>query len=94
MRFSSPCARLSQPRESTTPRAVLEKLGFRNEPRGADLWLVLPNDEGVFHGSASKGGVRCVHPVQAYLDLKAHPERAGEAAQRLRGDMLTWSGRA
>ncbi len=72
-------------------RAVLEKLGFRSDPRGANLWLVVPNDEGVFHGSASRNGVRCVHPVQAYLDLKAHPERADEAAERLRGDMLTWS---
>ena len=76
------------------PGTVLERLGFRDEPRGANLWLVLPNDEGVFHGSVSKGGVRCTHPVQTYLDLKAHPERADEAAERLRGDMLTWSGHA
>ena len=72
-------------------RAVLEKLGFRSDPKGANLWLVVPNDEGVFHGSAAKNGIRCVHPVQAYLDLKAHPERADGAAERLRGDMLIWS---
>jgi hypothetical protein len=34
--------------------------------------------------------VRCVHPVQAYLDLKAQPERAAEAADRLRTERLTW----
>jgi len=72
-------------------KAILEKLGFRDDPRGANLWLVVPNDEGVFHGSACKKGVRCVHPVQTYLDLGAHPERANEAAERLREDMLTWS---
>ena len=26
----------------------------------------------------------CVHPVQVYLDLKDHPERASEAADKLR----------
>ncbi|MFZ9886129.1 MAG: hypothetical protein ACO3JL_01400 [Myxococcota bacterium] len=29
-----------------------------------------------------------MHPVQAYVDLKSHPERAAEAAERLRGDLL------
>ena len=31
---------------------------------------------------------RCVHAVQAYLDLKEHPERAPEAAERLRAEAL------
>lgn len=65
------------------------KLGFREEPRGANLWLVVPNDAGVFQGAAEQGGVRCVHPVQAYVDLKAHPERASEAAEHLRADLLS-----
>jgi hypothetical protein len=30
-----------------------------------------------------------VHPVQAYVDLKAHPERATEAAELLRSELLT-----
>lgn len=69
----------------TEPAAtMLRELGFREEPRGANLWLVVPNDAGVFLGAAERDGVRCVHPVQAYLDLEAHPERASEAAQRLR----------
>ncbi|MEN9797374.1 MAG: hypothetical protein RL653_1070 [Pseudomonadota bacterium] len=67
------------------------RLGFREDPRGANLWLVVPNDAGVFQGAADHGGVRCVHPVQAYVDLKSHPERAAEAAERLRGGLLaTW----
>jgi hypothetical protein len=68
---------------------LLERLGFREEPRGADLWLVVPNDAGVFHGAAARGDVRCVHPVQAYVDLKGHPERAAEAAEHLRSKLLT-----
>jgi hypothetical protein len=71
-------------------KELREKLGFREDARGANLWLVLPNDTGVFHGAETQGGLRCVHPVQAYVDLKAHPERATEAAERLRRELLTW----
>lgn len=66
-----------------------EKLGFRDDARGANLWLVLPNDAGVFQGAEDRDGLRCVHPVQAYLDLKAHPERATEAAERVRSGLLS-----
>ena len=59
-------------------------LGFREEPRGANTWLVVPNDEGVFAGSELVDGICCVHPVQAYIDLKDHPERSSEAAAELR----------
>ena len=69
---------------------LLDRLGFREEARGANVWLVVPNDEGVFHGAAAKDGAHCVHPVQAYLDLKGHPERADEAAKELRAELLTW----
>ena len=72
------------------PRELTEKLSFREGPRGANLWLVVPNDAGVFHGAIEKDGIRCVHPVQGYLDLKGHPERASEAAERLRSELLNW----
>lgn len=71
-------------------KELREKLGFREDARGANLWLVIPNDAGVFHGAAARDSLRCVHPVQAYVDLKAHPERATEAAERLRSDLLSW----
>jgi len=64
-------------------------MGFREESRGENVWLVVPNDEGVFHGAAEREGIRCVHPVQAYLDLKNHPERAAEAAEQLRRKFLS-----
>lgn len=73
----------------TPSAALMEKLGFHEEPRGANLWLVVPNDDGVFHAAGTYDGVRCVHPVQAFLDLKAHPERAAEAAERLRTELLS-----
>jgi hypothetical protein len=68
----------------------LHRLGFREEPRGANVWLVIPNDDGVFDGVTRKQRVACVHPVQAYLDLAAHPERAKDAAAELRARMLQW----
>ena len=71
--------------------ALFEQLGFREVDSGANTWLVAPNDEGVFQGAGVHDGVRCVHPVQVYLDLKDQPERAKEAAQQLRSSLLTWS---
>lgn len=79
--------------ESEPTPQILEALGFREDERGANVWLVVPNDTGVFHGAADVDGVRCVHPVQAYLDLKAHPERAAEAAEHLRAERLKWGSR-
>ncbi len=65
--------------------------GFRDEERGANVWLVVPNDEGVFDDRAVHQGVACVHPVQVYLDLKALPERSAEASKELRKRLLSWS---
>ena len=74
---------------SSLPSAEIKSdLGFREEPRGANAWLVVPTDEGVFDGAELVDGIRCVHPVQAYLDLKDHPERATEAAGELKRRFL------
>ena len=72
------------------PDALLNAVGFRGEEHGANTWLVVPNDEGIFEGAEDREGIRCVHPVQAYLDLKGQPERADEAAAELRKQLLTW----
>ena len=66
-----------------------QAMGFHEELRGENVWLVVPNDEGVFHGAAEREGIHCVHPVQVYLDLKNHPERSAEAAEQLRRKLLT-----
>jgi hypothetical protein len=71
--------------------ATLKDVGFRGEAKGANVWLVMPDDEGVFDGSHEIKGVSVAHPVQAYLDLGAHPERAKEAASELRSRCLRWS---
>ncbi len=76
--------------DEPTPE-LLEALSFREEERGANVWLVVPNDEGVFHGASMIDAIRCAHPVQVYLDLSAHPERADDAAKQLRANHLRWS---
>ncbi len=71
----------------------LDDIGFREEPKGANVWLAVPDDEGVFLGSEVRAETPCVHPVQAYLDLQAQPERAKEAASELRSRLLGWKSR-
>lgn len=66
------------------PDSIQADLGFREEPRGANLWIVVPNDDAVFLGAAERDGIRCAHPMQIYLDLKDQPERADEAAAQLK----------
>jgi hypothetical protein len=69
---------------------LFDLLHFREDDRGANTWLVVPNDNGVFHGSSTCDDIVCVHPVQIYLDLKWHPERAKEAAEMVLKESLKW----
>lgn len=73
---------------------LFDRLSFREEARGANVWLIVPNDEGVFHGATAVDGIACVHPVQAFLDLGAHPERSSDAAVELRKSLLNWNSNA
>lgn len=76
-------------RQSPSPD-LLAAMSFHEDDRGANVWLITPNDEGVFHGTLDYDGVRCVHPIQTYLDLQAHPERAKDVAEELRTEHLRW----
>jgi hypothetical protein len=68
----------------------MDGIGFRGEEHGANVWLVVPNDDGVFDGADDNTQpMPCVHPVQVYLDLKAQPERAPEASIEVRKRCLT-----
>jgi hypothetical protein len=74
---------------------LLSQLSFTPGERGANVWLVVPNDAGVFQGrTRTKENVMCVHWVQVYLDLAAHPERSKEAAEHLRSSYQTWRSHA
>lgn len=76
--------------EQRVTSELLEDLHVLPDPRGANVWLLEANDVGVFEGATIVDGLRCVHPVQAWLDLSSLPERSKEAAQRLRHEQLNW----
>lgn len=69
-----------------------EALGLREVERGENVRIVVPRDVGVLMGREERG-CWCAHPVQVYLDLLDHPERAKEAAEDLRARRLRWSDR-
>ena len=69
----------------------LRDLSFRPTDRGANVWILVPADRGVFQGVATRDGVHCVTPVQVYLDLHAHPERAREVALEVQKAHLDWA---
>ena len=71
-------------------KALFDAMKFREEPKGANVWLVVPNDAGVFDGAIISKEIRCVHPVQTFLDLQGHPERSKEAASEIRSRLLRW----
>jgi hypothetical protein len=75
------------------PRAVADRLAIRQEPKGANVQLVGPNDVGVFAGEQDCDRLRCVSAVQVYLDLLHLPERAEEAARHMRDRQLDWHDR-
>lgn len=77
---------------SLPSRRLLNEIEFSDEPKGANLWFVLPDDDGVFaEKTLMDGGMCCVAPLQTYLDLKGQPERAREAAAELRKSYLKWN---
>ena len=73
---------------------LLSDLKFVEEESGANTWLVIPNDDGVFDGSKKLPDIPCVSALQVYLDLQSHPERAKEAATSIRQRYLNWKTRA
>ena len=69
----------------------LGELSFRRTDRGANVWMLVPEDAGVFQGVATCDGVHCVAPVQVYLDLHAHAERAPDVALEFQRRHLDWT---
>ena len=39
---------------------LLKRLGFREESSGSKVWIVVPKDEGVLHGSNKVEGIRLI----------------------------------
>lgn len=77
--------------KSTIEDSILDRVGWRPQERGGNVWVLHPKDEGVFYGSKTLDGLPCVSAVQTYLDLRYLPERSEEAAGALRKELL-WPG--
>lgn len=63
---------------------ALQAAGVALDERGANVWFVIPNDTAVYEEAYEVSGFPCCSPLQVYLDLKAQPERAAEAADEIR----------
>jgi hypothetical protein len=72
------------------PRDAADILGLRRDGKGANVQLIGPDDWGVLEGAREVAGIRCVSPVQIYLDLANLPERAAEAAEQMRTVGSLW----
>jgi hypothetical protein len=63
-------------------------LGLREVSQGGRLWIVVPQDEGVFQATRIVDGLPLVCDAQIYLDLLTAGLRGPDAARALRG----WEG--
>jgi Transcriptional regulator, AbiEi antitoxin, Type IV TA system len=76
------------------PRELADRVEMRVTRRGANVQLIGPDDGGVFYAEREQEGLNCVAAVQVYLDLLALPERAKEAAEKLREHLFQADGAA
>jgi len=69
----------------------ISELGIKLGSDSPNIWLIIPNDEGIFHGSFEQDGIHSVHPVQAFIDLQWHFHEGQAAAELIRQKHLPWS---
>ena len=67
---------------------LLSYLDFSESGVGSNTIIAAPNDQSIFWDTEEIEGIQCVHPIQAFLDLKGQPERAQEAMPELKKYLL------
>ena len=68
-----------------------EALKLTHAPRGANVVLLVPTDESLFHNASEPApNVFCTSPVVTYLDLWIGNDRDREAAEHLAGEFFPW----
>lgn len=66
-----------------------EKLELESVPRGDNVVIEVPTDEGMFSSRIEVApGMWATNPIQTYLDLSASGERGAEAAEHLRSTKI------
>jgi hypothetical protein len=73
--------------------ALNERLQLREAPMGANVIIVVPEEDGVLHDTTTVGPDLIVtSPVQTYLDLTHAGDRGNEGAAELRRRLMDWRG--
>jgi hypothetical protein len=68
--------------------ALADELALKRVDSGANVTLIEPYDEGVFHGTCNIKGAPVVSPIQIYLDLAQLKGRGGEAATAILEEVI------
>ncbi len=68
--------------------ALQQKLNLKQVDSGANVLLLIPYDEGVFHGVQEVDGYKIVNSIQLYLDLHSYGGRGREQAEFLREKLI------
>lgn len=84
----APAVRYNRAMAYAFSERVPSLLNLKEVESGANVMLLFPYDEGVFHGSQVINGVRIASPMQVYLDLKGYRGRGEEAADVLLRDVI------
>ena len=69
----------------------LREFGFKETNRFPDVEFLETDDPTVYFNRRSNVPIPCISPLQAYLELSKGGKREQEAAEPLRGDILTFS---
>ena len=71
--------------------ALREALKLTHAARGANVVLLVPTDESLFHDASEPGPeVFCTSPIVTYLDLWTGSDRDREAAEHLAREFFPW----
>jgi len=68
----------------------LREFGFEETGRFPNVELLETDDPTVYFDRRDLGPIPCISPLQAYLELSNGGKREQEAAEPLRGDILTF----
>ena len=70
---------------------LIDVLDLSRAARGANVVLVVPTDESLFHDATEPSpNVFCTDPIVTYLDLWTGSDRDREAADHLAGEFFPW----
>ena len=71
--------------------ALKDALKLTHAARGANVVLLVPTDESLFHDASEPApNVFCTSPIVTYLDLWTGSDRDREAAEHLAGEFFPW----